>query len=114
MEDIKNILKELITLGLVDEDLVNDPDLAEWIQEDTQELVDFWIHMDGEEVIDAETLLKMPFNQAMRTVQTISMKNRIDVLSELNDLRVHYYNALGNYGEGVARDDQLSPEEFRT
>lgn len=114
MENIKDTLKELISLGLVDEDLVNDPDLSEWIQEDTQELVDFWIHRDGEEIIDADTLLKMPFNQAMRTVQTISMKNRLDVLTEIDKLRTHYYNALGNYGEGVARDEQLSPEEFRS
>ena len=42
------------------------------------------------------------------------MKNRLDILTEIDKLRIHYYNALGNYGEGVARDEQLSPEEFRS
>lgn len=115
MENIKDTLQELIYLGLVDENLVADPDLTEWIQADTQELQDFWITTDGEKITDAETLLKMPFNQALRTVNELSMKNRLDILTETDKLRTHYYNALGNYGgEGIPRDEQLSPEEFRS
>ena len=116
MEEIKDIFADLMDLGLVTEDLSEDPDLIEWMQSDQKELINFWtITEDNEKTITADTLVKMPFNQALDTVKVLSMKNRLDVLSEISKLRLHYYDFLGIYGaEGVPKEEQISPEDFRS
>jgi len=115
MEEVKDIFADLMNLGLVTEDLSEDPDLIEWMQSDQEELTNFWmLTEDNEKIVTAEILIKMPFNQALETVKVLSMKNRLDVLEEVTKLRTHYYNALGNYGEGIPKDEQLRPDEFRS
>ena len=116
MEEVKDIFADLMQLGLVTEDLSDDPDLLEWMQSDQQELTNFWtITEDNEKTVTAETLIKMPFNQALDTTKVLSMKNRLDILEEVSKLRNHYYNFLGVYGaEGISKEEQISPEDFRS
>lgn len=115
MNEIKTLWNDLRTLGLVNEDIGDDPDLMDWLAGSQDTLEGFWQESsDYIANMTVDELLKLPFNNAQKTVAQFSMKKRIDVLEEMNKLRTHYYSQLNRYGEGIPKDEQISPNEFRS
>lgn len=115
MSEVKQVLSALTSLGLVQDDIYNDPDLAEWLSSSQDELEGLW--QDSSEYIEKLTvdeLLKMPFVNAQKAIKQFTIKKRIDFLDEITIIRTHYYNQLARYGEGNSKDEQISAKEFRS
>ena len=61
-----------------------------------------------------DEFLKLPFTEAQRAITSFSMEKRIKMLDELTTRRTYYYNQAAKFGEGIPKDEQLSPEAFRS
>ena len=66
------------------------------------------------EKMTLDDLLKLPFTEAQKAVESFSMEKRIKILDELSQRRLHYYDQTTRFGEGVPKEEQLSPEMFRS
>ena len=66
------------------------------------------------EKMTLDDLLKLPFTEAQKAVEVFSMEKRIKMLDVLTERRLYYYEQTARFGEGVPKDEQLSPEMFRS
>lgn len=70
-----------------------------------------------EDMIDGLTfddILTSNFTNAKEAIDQMTISKRIDMLEELHTYRDALYESVGNYGaEGIPRDEQLSPNDFR-
>ena len=121
--EIQSIWKQIVDSGLIDqkffEDNISEEEFNELLEMDDAEL----IHLQdiGEnhmpeyvEKLSFDDLLKLPFDEAKYTVDAFSMEKRIAILQELTERRTYYYSQTSRFGEGVPKDEQLSPEAFRS
>ncbi len=121
--EIQSIWKQVVNSGLMDqkffESNISEEEFNELLEMDDMEL----IHLQcvGEDNMSAyvekmtfDDLLKLPFNEAQRAINSFSMEKRIKILDELTTRRSYYYNQTSKYGEGISKDEQLSPEAFRS
>lgn len=121
--EIQSIWKQVVNSGLMDqkffESNISEEEFNELLEIDDAEL----IHLQcvGEDNMSAyvekmtfDDLLKLPFNEAQRAINSFSMEKRIKILDELTTRRSYYYNQTSKYGEGISKDEQLSPEAFRS
>jgi hypothetical protein len=121
--EIQNIWKQIVDSGLIDqkffEDNISEKEFNELLEMDDAEL----IHLQGigenhmskyVEKLSFDDLLKLPFDEAKYAVDTFSMEKRIAILQELTERRTYYYSQTSRFGEGVPKDEQLSPEAFRS
>lgn len=121
--EIQSIWKQIVDSGLIDqkffEDNISEKEFNELLEMDDAEL----IHLQdiGEnhmpeyvEKLSFDDLLKLPFNEAKCAVDTFSMEKRIAILQELTERRMYYYSQTSRFGEGIPKDEQLSPEAFKS
>ncbi len=107
---LKNTWNQLQELGLLQEDIVEDPAFTEWLNDSQEALAGLWENSEYISNLTAEELLKMPFKNAQKAVEQFTMKKRIDILEDIEKLRIHYYNQMGRYGNGSLAE-QISPAE---
>ena len=120
--EIQNIWKQVVSLGLMDEKFfennVSEEEFNALLEMD-EELIhlqdigdkDMSIYI---EEMTLDDLLKLPFTEAQKAVESFSMEKRIKILDELSQRRLHYYDQTVKFGEGVPKEEQLSPEMFRS
>lgn len=120
--EIQNIWKQCISSGLMDEkffeDNISEEEFNELLGMDDAELIHLQLIEGGNmsvyiEKMTFDELLKLPFTEAQKAVTSFSMEKRIKMLDELTTRRTYYYNQMTKYGEGISKDEQLSPEAFR-
>lgn len=121
--EIQNIWKQVVSLGLMDEKFfennVSEEEFNALLEMDDAELIhlqdigdkDMSIYI---EKMTLDDLLKLPFTEAQKAVESFSMEKRIKILDELSQRRLHYYDQTVKFGEGVPKEEQLSPEMFRS
>lgn len=121
--EIQNIWKQVISSGLMDEKFfennVSEEEFNALLEMDDAELIhlqdigdkDMSIYI---EKMTLDDLLKLPFTEAQKAVESFSMEKRIKILDELSQRRLHYYDQASRFGEGVPKEEQLSPEMFRS
>ncbi len=121
--EIQNIWKQVISSGLMDEKFfennVSEEEFNALLEMDDAELIhlqdigdkDMSIYI---EKMTLDDLLKLPFTEAQKAVESFSMEKRIKILDELSQRRLHYYDQTTRFGEGVPKEEQLSPEMFRS
>ena len=121
--EIQNIWKQVVSLGLMDEKFfennVSEEEFNTLLEMDDAELIhlqdigdkDMSIYI---EEMTLDDLLKLPFTEAQKAVESFSMEKRIKILDELSQRRLHYYDQAARFGEGVPKEEQLSPEMFRS
>ena len=121
--EIQSIWKQIVDSGLIDqkffEDNISEEEFNELLEMDDAELIHLQDigenHMpDYVEKLSFDDLLKLPFDEAKYTVDAFSMEKRIAILQELTERRTYYYSQTSRFGEGVPKDEQLSPETFRS
>lgn len=121
--EIQNIWKQIVDSGLIDqkffEDNISEEEFNELLEMDDAELMHLQCigenHMsEYVEKLSFDDLLKLPFNEAKYAVDAFSMEKRIAILQELTERRTYYYSQTSRFGEGVPKDEQLSPEAFRS
>lgn len=120
--EIQNIWKQVVSLGLMDEKFfennVSEEEFNALLEMD-EELIhlqdigdkDMSIYI---EEMTLDDLLKLPFTEAQKAVESFSMEKRIKILDELSQRRLYYYDQTVKFGEGVPKEEQLSPEMFRS
>lgn len=120
--EIQNIWKQCISSGLMDEKFfesnISEEEFNELLEMDDAELIHLQL-IEGNmsayiENMTFDELLKLPFTEAQRAITSFSMEKRIKMLDELTTRRTYYYNQTSRFGEGVPKDEQLSPEAFRS
>ena len=121
--EIQNIWKQVVSLGLMDEKFfennVSEEEFNALLEMDDAELIhlqdigdkDMSIYI---EKMTLDDLLKLPFTEAQKAVESFSMEKRIKILDELSQRRLYYYDQTVKFGEGVPKEEQLSPEMFRS
>ena len=121
--EIQNIWKQVVSLGLMDEKFfennVSEEEFNTLLEMDDAELIhlqdigdkDMSIYI---EKMTLDDLLKLPFTEAQKAVESFSMEKRIKMLDELSQRRLYYYDQTVKFGEGVPKEEQLSPEMFRS
>ena len=121
--EIQNIWKQVVSLGLMDEKFfennVSEEEFNTLLEMDDAELIhlqdigdkDMSIYI---EEMTLDDLLKLPFTEAQKAVERFSMEKRIKMLDELSQRRLYYYDQTVKFGEGVPKEEQLSPEMFRS
>lgn len=121
--EIQNIWKQVVSLGLMDEKFfennVSEEEFNTLLEMDDAELIhlqdigdkDMSIYI---EEMTLDDLLKLPFTEAQKAVESFSMEKRIKILDELSQRRLYYYDQTVKFGEGVPKEEQLSPEMFRS
>ena len=121
--EIQNIWKQVISSGLMDEKFfennVSEEEFNALLEMDDAELIhlqdigdkDMSIYI---EEMTLDDLLKLPFTEAQKAVESFSMEKRIKMLDELSQRRLYYYDQTVKFGEGVPKEEQLSPEMFRS
>ena len=120
--EIQNIWKQVVSLGLMDEKFfennVSEEEFNALLEMD-EELIHLQDIGDKDmstyiEKMTLDDLLKLPFTEAQKAVESFSMEKRIKILDELSQRRLHYYDQTVKFGEGVPKEEQLSPEMFRS
>lgn len=121
--EIQNIWKQVVSSGLMDEKFfennVSEEEFNTLLEMDDAELIhlqdigdkDMSIYI---EEMTLDDLLKLPFTEAQKAVESFSMEKRIKILDELSQRRLYYYDQTVKFGEGVPKEEQLSPEMFRS
>lgn len=121
--EIHNIWKQCVNLGLMDEKFfennISEKEFNELLEIDDAKLIHLQAIEGGNmsayiENMTFDELLKLPFNEAQKAISFFSMEKRIKMLDELTTRRSHYYNQTAKFGEGIPKDEQLSPEAFRS
>ena len=121
--EIHNIWKQCISSGLMDEKFfesnISEKEFNELLEMDDAELIHLQLIEGGNmseyiEKMTLDELLKLPFAEAQRSITSFSMEKRIKMLDELTTRRTYYYNQAAKFGEGIPKDEQLSPEAFRS
>lgn len=113
--EIQETMSELYNLGL----LANPLDIEEFedaLNRDTAELRRLLEQCEDDDYIGKMTLsdlVKLPFDEAQRTVAKFSMEKRIAILDELTTTRNHYYEQTKRYC-GVSKDQLISANDFRS
>ena len=119
----QNIWKQCISSGLMDEKFfennISEEEFNELLEMDDAELIHLQVIERSNmseylENITFDQLLKLPFNEAQKAISFFSMEKRIKMLDELTTRKSHYYNQTAKFGEGIPKDEQLSPEAFRS
>jgi len=121
-QEIQNIWKQCAKLGLINskffESNISEEEFNTFLEIDDAEL----IHLQNIENVAMDTyiekmtfdeLLKLPFYKAQEVINSFSMEKRIKILDELTTRRSYYYEQTSKFGEGIDKDEQLSPESFR-
>ena len=121
--EIQSIWKQCISSGLMDEKFfesnISEEEFNELLEMDDAELIHLQAIEGGDmsayiENMTFDELLKLPFNEAQKVISFFSMEKRIKILDELTTRRTYYYNQTVRFGEGIPKDEQLSPEAFRS
>lgn len=121
--EIQSIWKQCISSGLMDEKFfesnISEEEFNELLEMDDAELIHLQAIEGGDmseyiENMTFDELLKLPFNEAQKVISFFSMEKRIKILDELTTRRTYYYNQTARFGEGIPKDEQLSPEAFRS
>ena len=121
--EIHSIWKQCISSGLMDEKFfesnISEEEFNELLEMDDAELIHLQAIEGGNmsayiENMTFDELLKLPFTEAQRAIASFSMEKRIKMLDELTTRRTYYYNQTARFGEDVPKDEQLSPEAFRS
>ena len=113
MKYFKKLIGERIYLspkGTSEEEIQK---FTEWLNDSQEALAGLWENSEYISNLTAEELLKMPFKNAQKAVEQFTMKKRIDILEDIEKLRIHYYNQMGRYGNGSLAE-QISPAEFKS
>lgn len=119
----QNIWKQCINSGLMDEKFfennISEEEFNELLEMDDAELIHLQVIERSNmseylENITFDELLKLPFKEAQKAIGFFSMEKRIKMLDELTTRKSHYYNQTAKFGEGIPKDEQLSPEAFRS
>lgn len=119
----QNIWKQCISSGLMDEKFfennISEEEFNELLEMDDAELIHLQVIERSNmseylENITFDELLKLPFKEAQKAIGFFSMEKRIKMLDELTTRKSHYYNQTAKFGEGIPKDEQLSPEAFRS
>lgn len=121
--EIQNIWKQVVSSGLMDEKFfesnISEEEFNELLEMDDAELIHLQNIDDKDmstyiEKMTLDDLLKLPFTEAQKAVEAFSMEKRIKTLNALTERRLYYYEQTARFGEGVPKDEQLSPEMFRS
>ena len=121
--EIQSIWKQCVSSGLMDEKFfesnISEEEFNELLEMDDAELIHLQAIGGGNtseyiENMTFDELLKLPFKEAQKAISSFSMEKRIKMLDELSTRRLHYYSQTTRFGEGVPKDEQLSPEAFRS
>ena len=121
--EIQNIWQQCISSGLMDEKFfesnISEEEFNELLEMDDAELIHLQVIERSNmseylENITFDELLKLPFKEAQKAISFFSMEKRIKMLDELTTRKSHYYNQTAKFGEGIPKDEQLSPEAFRS
>ena len=119
----QNIWKQCISSGLMDEKFfennISEEEFNELLEMDDAELIHLQVIERSNmseylENITFDELLKLPFKETQKAISFFSMEKRIKMLDELTTRKSHYYNQTAKFGEGIPKDEQLSPEAFRS
>ncbi len=114
-KEIQNTMEQLDRLGMLKESI----DMQEFekaLTRDTAELTRLLGLVSSDEYVNQmkfDELIKLPFEEAHRTINKMDMAKRIAMLDALTTLKIHYYNATSRYC-GVDKDELLSATEFRS
>ena len=115
--EVKKLWSSIEELGLWDENTnIDFETFNELIEDDSAKLKDLLSRCEDTEYIRNLTfdeLLKLPFDGAKNAIDSFSMEKRINMLNELEDRRVYYYNQTARYC-GVSKDELISASEFRS
>lgn len=121
--EIQNIWKQVVSSGLMDEKFfesnISEEEFNELLEMDDAELIHLQNLDDKDmstyiEKMTLDDLLKLPFTEAQKAVEVFSMEKRIKMLNTLTERKLYYYEQTARFGEGVPKDEQLSPEMFRS
>lgn len=121
--EIQNIWKQVVSSGLMDEKFfesnISEEEFNALLEMDDAELIHLQNLDDKDmstyiEKMTLDDLLKLPFTEAQKAVEVFSMEKRIKMLNTLTERRLYYYEQTARFGEGVPKDEQLSPEMFRS
>ena len=115
--EVKKLWSSIEELGLWDENTnIDFETFNALIEDDSAKLKDLLSRCEDTEYIRNLTfdeLLKLPFDGAKNAIDSFSMEKRINMLNELEDRRVYYYNQTARYC-GVSKDELISASEFRS
>lgn len=122
-KEIHSIWKQVISSGLMDEKFfesnISEEEFNALLENDDSELIH--LQQAGSTTMSAyvekmtlDDLLKLPFNDARKVIGSFSMEKRIKMLDALTTRRNFYYGETSRFAEHVPKDEQLSPEQFRS
>lgn len=112
---IQETMSQLYNLGLLTKEL----DIEEFedaLDRDTAELRRLLEQCEDDDYIGKMTLsdvVKLPFDEAQRTIDKFSIEKRIAILDELTTTRDHYYEQTKRYC-GVDKEQLISAQDFRS
>lgn len=113
--EIQSTMEQLDKLGLLKEDL-NVEEFEDALARDTAELTRLLELVDDNDYVKNmkfDELVKLPFEEAQKTIERMDMAKRIAMLDELTTLRKFYYEETSRYC-GVSKDELISASEFRS
>lgn len=113
--EIQSTMEQLDKLGLLKEDL-DVKEFEDALSRDTAELTRLLELVDDNDYVKNmkfDELVKLPFEEAQKTIERMEMAKRIAMLDELTTLRKFYYEETRRYC-GVSKDELISASEFRS
>ena len=117
METVKDMFKTVSELGLQKASMPEFAEYEEYFTEQNKEAIEsMW---DAEPTssyiskLKLDDVLKLPFDLAHKYIDNFSMSKRISMLNELSTYRMHLYDQASRYGEGLTKDEQIGPKDFR-
>ena len=113
--EIQSTMEQLDKLGLLKEDL-DVKEFEDALARDTAELTQLLELVDDNDYVKNmkfDELVKLPFEEAQKTIERMEMAKRIAMLDELTTLRKFYYEETKRYC-GVSKDELISASEFRS
>ena len=113
--EIQSTMEQLDKLGLLKEDL-DVKEFEDVLARDTAELTQLLELVDDNDYVKNmkfDELVKLPFEEAQKTIERMEMAKRIAMLDELTTLRKFYYEETKRYC-GVSKDELISASEFRS